>query len=263
MRKLFGILVLALAAAPVMAADIRGEEFTYDVEGVKLTGYIAYDAEVTGQRPGVLIVHEWWGHDDYARDRARQLAGLGYTALALDMYGDGKKADHPEDAKKFMQEVMANMEAGTARFKAAKEILEKHPSSDPSRTAAIGYCFGGAIVVAMARAGLDLKGVAAFHAGGLAGNAPAMPGAIKAKLLVGNGADDPFVNPEVVTAFKQEMKDAGVDLTYISYPGAKHSFTNPAATARGQKFGLPLEYNEAADKASWAELEKFLDRVFK
>jgi dienelactone hydrolase len=161
-----------------------------------------------------------------------------------------------------MKEVFANMDAGVARFQAAKAILEKHASTDPTKIAAIGYCFGGAIVLYMARSGLDLDGVASFH-GNLAGSVPAKPGKLKASILVAAGAADPFVKPEDIAAFKADMKAAGADLTYRSYEGAKHSFTNPAATARGQKFGLPLEYNEAADKASWAELEKFLKKVFK
>ena len=138
MRKLIAIWLLSVFALPAAAANVTTEEFTYDVDGVKLTGYLAFDAAVTGKRPGVLVVHEWWGHTDYVRQRARQLAELGYTALALDMYGDGKVADHPDNAKKFMMEVFSNMEAGAARFKAAKKILEDHATTDPAKTAAVG-----------------------------------------------------------------------------------------------------------------------------
>ncbi|MEL7451281.1 MAG: dienelactone hydrolase family protein, partial [Pseudomonadota bacterium] len=147
--------------------SVVGEEVSYEAGGVTLKGYLAYDENQDGPRPGVLVVHEWWGHNDYTRDRARQLAELGYTALAVDMYGDGKQADHPEDAQKFMMAVFNDMDAGVARFLAAKALLEEHASTDPEETAAIGYCFGGAIVLHMARTGEDLAAVAAFHAGGL------------------------------------------------------------------------------------------------
>lgn len=252
------------AAAPPeapAASDVRGEELSYEIGGVNLTGFLAYDANQEGQRPGVLVVHEWWGHNDYARMRARMLAEMGYTALALDMYGDGKQADHPEDAQKFMNEVLSNMEAGQARFEAARALLEDHETTDASKTAAIGYCFGGGVVLHMARFGLDLDGVASFH-GSLGTETPAAAGSVKSRILVLHGADDPFVAPDVVKAFEQEMADAGADMTFIAYPDTVHSFTNPGATEVGEKFELPLRYSETADKASWAELDRFLREVF-
>lgn len=242
------------------ASDIRGEEVSYTAEGVELTGYIAYDAAIEDPRPGVLVVHEWWGHNDYVRERARMLAEMGYTALALDMYGDGRLATHPEDAQKFMQEVMSNMYTAQARFAAARSLLESHGSTDASRTAAIGYCFGGAVVLHMARRGMDLDGVASFH-GSLATSNPAEPGDLRASVLVLHGADDQFVGPESVGEFMTEMTRAQADLAFISYPGAHHGFSNPEATAAGEAFGLPLAYDEAVDAASWAEMGAFLERV--
>ncbi len=244
-----------------MAKDVRGEEISYSSGGVSLTGYLAYDANAQGPRPGVLVVHEWWGHDDYVRRRARMLAEMGYTALALDMYGDGKYATHPEDAQKFMMEVISKIDVAEARFRAARSVLENHPSSDPRRTAAIGYCFGGAVVLHMARSGTDLAGVASFH-GNLSTRSPARPGAVKAGVLVLHGADDPFVPPDQVAAFKREMAGAGAAMKFVAYPGAVHSFTNPDATRRGQEFDLPLAYDADADRQSWAELDAFLQRVF-
>ncbi len=241
--------------------DIRGEEISYQVGDVTLTGYLAYDANQTGQRPGVLVVHEWWGHNEYVRTRAHMLAKMGYTAFALDMYGDGKQAGHPEDAQKFMMEVMNNMKVGEQRFAAAKKILNEHESTFPNKTAAIGYCFGGAIVLHMARLGDNLQGVASFH-GNLATQSPAKPHAIKAKLLVMHGADDPFVPAEQVEAFKTEMAAAVTDMKFIAYPGALHAFTNPGATAMGEKFGIPLAYNSEADEKSWTELDEFLKAIF-
>jgi len=241
--------------------DIRTEEVNYQVGGVNLTGYLAFDPNQQGQRPGVLVVHEWWGHNDYARMRARMLAEMGYTALALDMYGDGKRAEHPDDAQKFMSEVLADMETAQARFEAARVLLEGHETTDATKTAAIGYCFGGGVVLHMARIGTDLDGVASFH-GSLGTETPAAPGVVQSKILVLHGADDPFVPAEALEAFKKEMADAGADMKFIAYPDTVHSFTNPAATEIGEKFELPLRYREAADKASWAELDAFLTVLF-
>lgn len=277
MNKLVPLLVLCLLActskknpepatkaSPVeasAASDIRAEEVTYSAGDTTLTGYIAWDAAKQGPRPGVLVVHEWWGHNDYVRRRARMLAEEGYTALALDMYGDGKQATHPEDAKKFMMETISNADAAKARFEAAYALLQNHETTDPSQMAAIGYCFGGAVVLQMARAGVDLDGVVSFH-GNLATEAPAKPGVVKSKVLVLHGAADPFVPPAQVEAFKNEMDAANVDYTLIEYPGAVHAFTNPTATEYGKKFDLPLAYDEKADTQSWAELQRFLKQLF-
>lgn len=249
------------SAPMIIKKDIRGEEITYQVGDTTLTGFIAYDANQKGQRPGVVIVHERWGHNDYVRTRAHMLAKMGYTAFALDMYGDGKLANHPDDAGKFMNEVLSNAEVARQRFEAAREILEQHETTNPEQTAAIGYCFGGAVVLQMARSGLDLNGVATFH-GNLSTEAPAMEGQVVAKILVMHGADDPFVPEEQVKAFQMEMEGAAADFEFIAYPGAVHAFTNPGATAMGEKFSLPLAYNEEADTKSWARLEKFLEEIF-
>lgn len=245
----------------VTKPDIHGEEVSYRAGDTPLRGYIAWDASQPGPRPGVLVVHEWWGHNEYVRRRARMLAAEGYAALALDMYGDGKQADNPEDAGKLMTEAISNPDAAGARFLAAYELLKNHETTDPSRIAAIGYCFGGAVVLQMARSGTDLAGVASFH-GNLSTEAPAEPGAVQAKILVMHGADDVLVPQEQVTAFKKEMDAAGADYTFIAYPGAMHGFTNPAATENGKKFSLPLAYNEEVDGKSWAELQKFLKDIF-
>lgn len=255
--------VMFVASGPASAAPkVEGKAVEYSAEGVVMKGYLAYDENIKGKRPGVLVIHEWWGHNEYARKRARMLAELGYTALAVDMYGDGKQAAHPDDAGKFSSEIFKNFDVGKARFNAALDFLKKQPSVDPDRIAAIGYCFGGGIVLNMARQGADLKGVVSFH-GGLAAVKPADPGSVKARILVLNGADDPMISTEQTAAFKEEMKKAGADFTIISYPGVKHSFTNPEATALGKKFNLPLEYNASADKKSWKEMKKFLRAIFK
>ena len=242
-------------------ADIAGEEVSYSADGITFKGYVAWDKRKQGKRPGVLVVHEWWGHNEYARRRARMLAEMGYTALAVDMFGEGKTADHPKDAGAFASQVMSNKKSAVARFKAAMELLKARATTDPSRIAAIGYCFGGGVVLLMAREGLDLKAVASFH-GSLGTESPAKPGAIKGKILVLTGDADPMSPAAVVDAFKQEMDKAGANYEVVSYPGAKHAFTNPAATELGKKFDLPLAYDAAADADSWQRLEKLLASVF-
>ena len=256
------MLVLGITGVAAAEPRILGKAVDYSAQGVVMKGYLAYDESITGKRPGVLVVHEWWGLNDYARKRARMLAELGYTALAVDMYGDGKQAMHPDDAKAFSSELMKNFDVGKARFVAAMEFLKQQASVDPSRIAAIGYCMGGGVVLHMARQGVELKGVASFH-GSLTAVKPAQSGVIKAKILVLNGGADKFITPEQIEAFKQEMKAAGADFQFISYPGALHSFTNPEATELGKKFDMPVAYNAKADKESWDEMKNFLSTIFK
>jgi dienelactone hydrolase len=261
MKRLFFALLLLLAWNSQALGAIIGEPVIYKAGDFTMQGYLAYDDSITGKRPGILVVHEWWGHNEYARQRARMLAELGYTAFALDMYGDGKQAEHPDDAGKFAAEVRQNMPAATQRFLAAMHVLQQHPTVDPEHIAAIGYCFGGGVVLEMAREGLDLDAVVSFH-GPLATTNPAVPGVVKARILVCNGADDKMVTPEQIEAFHREMNAAGVDYTFISYPGAKHSFTNPGADIYAEKFHIPVGYNAEADKKSWQDMEKFLKDTF-
>jgi dienelactone hydrolase len=243
-------------------SKIVGKTVEYSAQGVMMKGYLTYDENIKGKRPGILVIHEWWGLNDYARKRARMLAELGYTGLAVDMYGGGKTAMHPDDAGKFSSELMKNFDGAKARFMAAMDFLKQHPNVDPTRIAAIGYCFGGGIVLNMARQGVDLKGVASFH-GSLNAVKPAQAGNVKAKILVLHGGDDKFIPNEQIEAFKQEMKSAGADFQFISYPGAVHSFTNTEADALGKKFNMPIAYNADADRKSWDELKKFLGPIFK
>ena len=256
------IIVGAFILSLPLQAAIKGEEVEYKSGDTVMKGYLAYDDSLSGKRPGVLVVHEWWGHNEYARKRARMLAELGYTAFAVDMYGEGKQASHPEDAGKFAGEVRSNMPEAESRFNAAKDILKHHKTTNPDKIAAIGYCFGGGVVLELARRGIDLDAVVSFH-GSLATNNPAKAGDIKARVLVCHGADDPFVKPEQVSALKTEMKNANANFTFKEYAGAKHAFTNPGADAFGKKFNLPLEYNEQADKQSWEDMKVFLQDAFK
>jgi dienelactone hydrolase len=238
-------------------------EFSYSADSTKLQGYFAFDESSTAKRPGILVIHEWWGHNEHSRNRADMLADLGYVAFALDMYGDGQNTNHPDDAQKFMMSVVSNMEVAKARFESALEQLKNHPNVDPNKIGVVGYCFGGTMAMSMANAGYDLDGVAAFHAGLGLPIMPDGPGVVKAKILVANGADDPWVNEQQIVDFKMVMDEAGVDYKYISYEGAKHAFTNKGADALGKEFDLPLAYNKAADTASWEEMKALFKEVFR
>jgi len=257
------ILLMSLFCLTSIAsqAGVIGKEVSYQAGGTTLKGYISYDDSYKGKRPAVLVVHEWWGHNDYARHRADMLAELGYTALAVDMYGDGKQASHPEDAGKFATEVSKNMQMAKARFEAGMKLLSEHETVKDGEMAAIGYCFGGGVVLNMARQGEDLKGVVSFH-GSLGTSSPAQPGKIKARIASFTGEADPMINTASVTAFKKEMDHAGADYRVVTYPGVMHAFTNPDADELGAKFKIPLAYDEKADKDSWQQMKVFLREVF-
>jgi dienelactone hydrolase len=264
MMRILGLSILILFVSLTAESDSKvvGETVEYKSDGTVLKGYIAYDDSIKGKRPGVLVVHEWWGLNNYVRKRADMLAGLGYTAMAVDMYGEGKNSEHPEDAQKFLTEVMNNMGLGEKRFNAALELLRQQKTVNPEDIAAIGYCFGGAIILHMARTGADLDGVVSFH-GNLSTMDKDAPGKIQTKILVLAGGDDEFVPQEQVDAFRKEMDAAGADYEIIIYPGAKHSFTSPDSDRLGKENNLPIAYNKEADEKSWAEMEEFLKEIFK
>jgi dienelactone hydrolase len=262
MRVFLAFVLLALSG--LGQAAIKTQEIPYQsADGTKLIGYYAYDDALKGPRPGVVVVHEWWGLNDYAKRRARDLAGLGYSALAIDMYGDGKNTEHPKDAMAFMQAALKDSAAASARFQAGLDLLKQQPQTDPDKIAAIGYCFGGGVVLNAARQGLPLAGVVSFH-GVLATSTPATPGNVKAKILVEHGAMDSMVTPENVAAFKAEMDKAGADYRFVSLEGAKHGFSNPDADrlSHGDHGGPDIGYNKAADEKSWADMQAFLKKIF-
>lgn len=240
--------------------SVVGGEVTYQAGEQACRGYLARP-KGEGERPGILVVHEWWGHNDYVRRRAEQLAALGYTALAVDMFGDGRTADTPDEAQALMQQLMGDAEAVHRRFVAARDLLLAQPDVDGERLAAIGYCMGGGVVLEMARSGEALRGVASFH--GVLGTAnPARPGRVQARVLALTGSDDAFAPEEVQQTFEREMREAGVDYELVRYPGVKHAFTNPAVDEKARRFGLPLAYDAAADADSWQRLQAFLGRIF-
>nr|WP_286946983.1 dienelactone hydrolase family protein [Pseudomonas sp. UBA6718] len=255
------LIALLLCCSTMAQAAIQTREVPYTAaDGTRLVGYHAWDDAISGPRPGVIVVHEWWGLNDYAKRRARDLAALGYSALAVDMYGDGRNTQHLDDAKAFMNAALADPAIPKARFQAGLDLLKAQPQTDPARLAAIGYCFGGKVVLDMARQGLPLAAVVSFH-GALVTATPATPGSVKAKVLVEHGAADSFITPEQIAAFKAEMDQAGADYRFVELPGAKHGFSNPDADAH-KGHGLDLGYQKEADERSWADMQALFKEVF-
>jgi dienelactone hydrolase len=248
-----------VAVATTASAAVKTRDVEYTQDGTTLHGHLAWDDALKGKRPGVLVVHEWWGMNEHARRQAERLARAGFVAFALDMYGDGKVTTHPQDAQGFAAEATKDPAVVAARFNAGREQLEQDPHVDSKRIGAIGYCFGGGVVLGMARSGADLGAVATFH-GSLGTDHPAEPGKVRTPILVMTGTADPFVPADQVTAFEREMKAAGANVTIIRYPGAKHSFTNPDAAQYGMS---QLAYNANADKKSWAAMLSMFRKALK
>lgn len=263
MKKIFVFSIVYFFSFLILAnAGVKTEEIAYNYNDTKLKGYLAFDDSQLGKRPGILVVHEWWGHNDHARNRATMLAEAGYTALALDMYGDGKLANHPKKAAEFMSAAFSNWSESQARYDKAMGVLKSHKTVDSTRIGSIGFCFGGAVSIKMARGGADLKGIVAFHSA-----LPAEPvitkNSMKSAVLVINGSEDGFLKPEAVASFSQDMFKANVDFTYINLKGVRHSFTNPQADEFSKKFNIgALKYNKMADEQAWAAMLKFFKRVF-
>jgi dienelactone hydrolase len=241
--------------------SIKAESVTY-TDGVStLIGYVAYDTSNTKKRPAILIAPEWWGVTDYTRNRAKQLAALGYIAFVIDYYGNGTVATNPTDAVALATPYYKDPVLSKRRFDAALTQVKKYVVTDQSKVAAVGYCFGGSMIFNAAKMGEDVKGIADIH-GGLVG-VPPVKGVLKAKVLACHGADDQFIKATEVAEFKNQMDSVGADYKFIDYPGATHAFSNPEATAIGKKFNMPIAYNEAADKGSFQAMADFFDRIFK
>jgi dienelactone hydrolase len=240
--------------------DLRTETVEYQQDGAALEGYLAYDDSVKGPRPGILVVHEWWGIDDYIKRRTEQLAELGYLALAADIYGKGKRAKTRDEAMALAGTFRSGPDRALLRARAnvGLDLLKKHPLADPKKVVAIGYCFGGTAVLELARSGADIAGVVSFH-GGLGTPDPTDANNIRGKVLVLTGADDPAARPDQVLAFEDEMRRAGVDWYLVTYADAVHGFTNPA---NGTDNSRGAAYNEKADKRSWQAMKDFFGEIF-
>lgn len=247
-------------ATETKSPKIKEDNVTYTGDNITMNGFVAYDENKEGPRPAVIVVPEWWGLNDYPKQRAKQLAELGYIAIAIDLYGDGKVADNPDSAGKYATPFYKDPQMARRRFDAALAKLKTYSQADTSRIAAIGYCFGGAQVLNMARLGENLKGVVSFH-GNLMG-VPADKNTLKAAILVCHGAADTFVSPGEIDKFKKEMDAVGANYTFKAYDSAVHAFTNPGATELGKKFKLNIAYNAAADSASWQDMKTFFGKIF-
>jgi dienelactone hydrolase len=240
---------------------IKVMDISYAGDSTTMNGYVAYDTSIDTKRPAILIIPEWWGLNEYPKMRARELAKLGYIAMAMDMYGNGLTTDSPSTAGKLATPFYTDPQKAKARIDAALVALKSYQQTDTSKIAAIGYCFGGGMVLNAARLGEPFKGVVSFH-GSLMGT-PANKDLLTAKILVCHGADDPFVKKEEVDKFKKQMDSIKADYTFKTYPGAVHAFTNPKATEVGKKWNIPIAYNAAADSASWNDMKQFFDKIFK
>src|SRR5437660_846006 len=259
---MFRTFVLSLASFVFVAsaqAAVQTKNITYKHGDLECRGFLAWDDAVQGPRPGVLVVHEWWGLNDYARGRAEQLAKLGYIAFAADMYGEGKTAAHPKEAGEMASKVRANVQDWRKRAATALDVLMAQPQCDKTKLAAIGYCFGGSTALQLAYSGADLKVVVTFHA---ALPAPTAEEAkqIKAAILVCHGADDKFIPAQAIRSFRDALDKAGVEYEFVSYPDTVHSFTVPDAD---KHHIAGMKYNKSADEDSWKRMVELFAKKFK
>jgi dienelactone hydrolase len=253
--------LIAFTKTKTVSPMIKEETISYQVDGVTVNGYIAYDDNLKGKRPAILVVPEWWGWNDYVKMRARKLAELGYIAIALDIYGNGKIATNPKEAQESATPFYQNPNMGKSRIDAALLKIKSYPQTDATKVAAIGYCFGGSLVLNAAKLGADLIGVVSFH-GGLAG-VPADKSMLKAKILVCHGGSDQFVLQKDVDTFKHQLDSIGATYTFKVYANATHAFSNPDATKTGKAFNMPIAYNAEADQNSWNDMKAFFNILFK
>jgi dienelactone hydrolase len=242
------------------ADSLKEEAITFKADSLTLNSYVIYKDSSQEKRPAILVIPEWWGLNDYAKSRAKQLANMGYFAMAVDLYGNGQTASTPEEAMKLSGPFYGDPLMGKSRIDAAIARLKTFPQVDSTKIVAIGYCFGGSMVLNSAKLGSDLRGVVSFH-GGLQGPAPDKNN-MKAQILVCHGADDSFVSPTDSATFRDQLNSIGAVYVFNSYPNAKHAFTNPDADENGRKFNLDIAYNKEADQASWNDMKEFLNRLF-
>lgn len=255
MVRLMGVVLAVLVLVASADAAVQTKKVTYKHGDTNCIGYLAWDDAIEGPRPGVLVFHEFFGLDAYAKRRAEQLAKLGYVAFAADLYGEGKLVDHPQDAGAMAGQIRSNVEDWRKRGLEALEVLKAQPQTDKTKLAAIGYCLGGSTVQQLAFAGADLKAVVSFH-GGLVVPTPEQVKSIKSAVLICHGADDSFIKPETIKDFKNALDSNGGKYTFKSYEGARHSFTVPEADATSKKFNIEgLRYNKEADEKSWADMQ--------
>ncbi len=242
-------------------AKICTETLKYSADGILMHGHVAFDERQAGPRPLVIVAPEWWGRNDYACGRAEQLAAMGYVGLALDLYGDAREAGNPDEAGALMTALINDMASTRRRFEAALDAARAHDRVDAKRCGAIGFCFGGGVVTHMARAGVPLDVVASFH-GSLGLAVTEGPDRISTRVAAYNGEQDVLVPAQDIAAFEAEMRKVDAHYYLVQLPGALHGFSNPAATEKGQTYGLPLAYNALAEAAAWSHMQLMLRDVF-
>ncbi|UEG50730.1 dienelactone hydrolase family protein [Ferruginibacter lapsinanis] len=243
------------------AAVLKEENTTYAGDSITMNAFVVYDENIKGKRPAVLVVPEWWGMNEYVKRRARELAKLGYIAMAIDLYGNGKLLETPDSAGAYAGQLYKAPQKAKIRIEAAIDKLKTYEQTDAANVAGIGYCFGGGMLLNVARLGTNIKGIVSFH-GSLIGT-PANKDLLKAKILVCHGSADSSVRKEQADLFKKQMDSIGANSTFKEYAGATHAFSNPDATATGEKFKMPIRYNAAADTASWNDMKIFFEDLFK
>lgn len=248
------------ANTPAANVSVKEEAVSYSAGNTTMNSYVAYDESRAGPRPVVLVLPEWWGLTEYPRMRAKMLAEMGYLAMAVDIYGEGKLANNPEEAQKAATPFYQNPQLAKERMDAALAKVKAMPQADTGKAIAIGYCFGGSLALNYGKMGAPVLGVVSFH-GGLQGVPPQK--GVKSQFLVCHGAADNFVPEKEVFAFKKSMDSAGLAYTFKVYPDATHAFTNPNATEKGQEFNMPIRYNSAADTASWNDMKAFFATILK
>jgi len=251
MIRKFSWLACVFAWSAAVEAGVQTKKVTYKHGDLECHGFLAWDDAIDGPRPGVLVVHEWWGLNDYARSRAEQLAKLGYIALAADMYGEGKTTEHPQEAGQMAGKVRANVEDWRKRATAALEVLKSQPQCDKTKLAAIGYCFGGSTALQLAFSGADVKAAVSFH-GALPTPTAEDVKRTTAAILVCHGADDTFISEAAIKSFRDPLDKGGAKYDFFAYPGVKHSFTVPDADKRGNP---GMKYDKAADADSWKKMQ--------
>lgn len=240
--------------------DIKEEKTSFVFDGTTHFAYITWEGDSKGKRPGIIVIPEWWGLNDYARKRAEMLAALGYTAMAVDVFGNGAIGHTPQEAMKLIKPYTVDLALCKKIIDTTIQKFKTYPQLDENKIAVIGYCFGGFVAINAGKLGANVKGVVGFHPS-LGGVKP-VKDSVKAKFLICHGGDDQFENGNV-SGFKKEMDDAGIEYTFKVYPHAKHAFTNPEADANAKKFDIPLGYNAEADSNSWNDMKVFLEKIFR
>lgn len=250
---------IACAGVSSLSAKVVTQSVAYEHDGVKLEGVIAYDDASSALRPGVLVVHEWWGLNDYVKSRAKQLAEMGYVAFALDMYGAGVVTTEAKRAGELAGQFYGNPKAWAARARAGLDQLLASGKVAPDKVASIGFCFGGSTSLVLAYSGAPLTGVVSFHGTPIPASAEASN---RAKVLMLHGAADAFIKPEEIAAFEKSLTAGKFDWQWISYADAVHAFSNPGADALGKANNIPIFYHETAARRSWSHMKLFFDEIF-